>query len=461
MITDAEIAAVLADQITVRRKSVGIAVGVVSPEGRRVVTHGVTECGGATPVDGATAFELASIGKVFTGLVLADMVRKGEVALTDPVDTLMPAGMRAPAWKGRPLTLLHLATHTAGLPAQPPDAPSLDDPRYADYSVDQLLRASANHTLTRPPGSWEYSNWDIALLGQLLARRAGVDFETLVDQRVLRPLGMTNTAVERTAALRLSASHSADLTVMPRLRIGALAPAGGFVSTANDMLTLAAALLELTPSPLAGLLDVMTSTRRPIRPSFARILKDNWRLVLRMMFAPKGVRPAVRFFSDAEAGLAWFVFTKGSREMIVHDGGAPGCSASLAMDRNTRTAVVVLSNTGINIHDVSRHLLWSDYPLSRSRTEVSVATSVLDRYVGTYQMPKSPAFRIRRGNGRLMFEFPVFGALVLRAENDHEFFLPELDCEIRFAPDGPIREFVMQPGRGFPSFPVPRIGRGD
>src|SRR5580765_834004 len=200
------IAAVLADQIDVRRKSVGMAAGVVSPAGRHVVVHGST--GSDAPLDGDTAFELASIGKVFTGLLFADAVRRGEVRLDDPVDTLLPGGMKAPTWKGRRLTLLHLATHTAGLPVHPPDVPTLADPRLADYSVDNLLQSLCAFTPTRPPGTWEYSNWDISVLGQLLALRAGVEFETLVEHRITRPLGMANTAIERTSRLRLSSGHS-------------------------------------------------------------------------------------------------------------------------------------------------------------------------------------------------------------------------------------------------------------
>src|SRR5215467_4546013 len=333
MLTDNDLGAVLADQIDVRKKSVGMAIGVVSPDGRRVAVRGRANGDEHTPLDGDTAFELASIGKVFTGLLLADAVRRGEVRLTDPVDTLMPAGLCAPTWKGHPLTLLHLATHTAGLPPQPPDAPTLDDPRYADYSVDQLLQSFCAFTLPRPPGRFEYSNWDIAILGQLLARRAGVDFETLVERRITGPLGMTNTAIERTERMHVSSNHSADFAVMPRLRLGALAPAGGFVSSVNDMLTLAAALLELTPSPLAGLLDAITKERRPTRPSFARIVRENWRMMLRMMvLRPEGIRPPNRFFSGADAGLACFIFRKGNREMIVHDGTALGCSSSFAID---------------------------------------------------------------------------------------------------------------------------------
>jgi D-alanyl-D-alanine-carboxypeptidase/D-alanyl-D-alanine-endopeptidase len=354
MMDNADIAALLADQMDVRRKSVGMTIGIVSPKGRRVISHGVVERGSAAPVDSRTPFELASISKLFTGLLVADMIRRGEVTIADPVDSLLPAGMTAPTWKGRALTLLALATHTAGLPAMPPDAPTLTDPALAGYSVDRLVRAFCDYTLTRPPGRWEYSNWDTSLLGHLLARRIGMDFEAVIEQRVTRPLGLTSTAVEPTRSMRKPVSHSADLTVTPRLRMGAFAPAGGFMSTADDMLTFAAALLELTSSPLAGLLDVMTSTRRPIRPPFVKIFKDNWRMVLRMIFSPpEGMRRTVRYFSGAEAGLAWFIFKKGRREMIVHDGAAPACQGSLAIDRQARTAVVVLSNTGINIHDVS------------------------------------------------------------------------------------------------------------
>jgi serine-type D-Ala-D-Ala carboxypeptidase/endopeptidase len=459
MMTDAQVAALLADQIDVRGKSAGMVAGIVSPEDRRVVAHGVTARNGSVAVDGGTAFELASLSKVFTGLVLADMVRRGEVGLTDPVARYLPHGMTAPSWRGREITLHDLATHTSGLPAWPPDAPTLDDPRLEAYSIDQLFLALSTFRLTRPIGTFEYGNWDLAVLAQVLALRAGTSFDALVEQRVTRPLGMANTAVERTASMRLSSSHSADLTVIPRLRLGSLAPAGGFVSTADDLLTLASALLGLTPSPLAGLLDVIAAGRRPIRPQFGRMLKDNWRLMLRMIVAPpKDARRPVRYFTSGDASLGWFVWSKGKREMFVHDGGAPSGSSSLAIDRHAGTAVVVLSNTGVNIYDVSRHLLWSDYPLCRTRTEVRVAPAVLDRYVGTYQAGNFPPFGIRRsGDGRLTITFPVMGDLILRAENDYEFFLPEMDIEFKFAADGPITEMLMRPMRALPMVPVPKV----
>ena len=458
MPSQSAIQAVLADQIEVRGKSVGMAVGIVSPEGRQVVSHGATIRGGPAP-DADVAFEVASITKAFTATLLADMARRGEVSLDDAVARHLPAGFTVPTWNGHAITLRDLATHTSGLPPQPPDVPTLNDPRLATYSVDQLFRALSNFQLTRPIGSqWEYGNWDFALLGHVLAHRAGVDFETLVEQRITGPLGMTSTALQRTKSMRLATIHNADLEPISRLALGAIEPAGGIVSSANDLLTFASALLGLVPSPLAGVLETMVGTRRPMRPSLGRMLRDNWRLMLRMILAPPAAadRP-VRYFSGAEAGLAWFILKRGTREMVVHDGAAPGCSASLSMDPVTRTAVVVLSNTGINIHDVSHHLLWPDYPLSRTRHEVRPPSAELTRYVGTYQIPHGPAFRITPGRGRLTIAFPVVGDLVFRAESSHTFFVPEMDFEFRFTAHGPIREVIVRPGRGQPSVPVPRV----
>ena len=458
MTSQSAIQAVLADQIDVRGKSVGMVVGMVSPEGRPVVSHGATVQGGPVP-DADVAFELASLTKVFTATLLAEMVGKGEVSLDDSVARHMPAECKMPTWNGQAITLRDLATHTSGLPPQPPDVPTLDDPRLATYSVDQLFHACSNFQLTRPIGSqWEYGNWDFAVLGHVLAHRARVDFETLVEQRITGPLGMTSTALQRTGSMRLATVHNADREPLSRLALGAIEPAGGMVSSANDMLTFASALLGLGPSPFTGVLETMVGTRRPMRPSLGRMLRDNWPLMLRMILSPPTAadRP-VRYFSGAESGLAWFILKQGTREMVVHDGGAPSCSASLAIDPVTRTAVIVLSNTGINIHDVSRHLLWPDYPLSRTRHEVRPPVAELTRYVGTYQIPKGPAFRIKPGRDRLTIAFPVVGDLVFRAESSDTFFVPEMDFEFRFTAHGPVREVIVRPGRSQPSVPVPRV----
>ena len=150
-------------------RSQGIVAGMVFPDGsRRVVAYGAG-------MDASSVFEIGSITKTFTATVLSDMVRRGEVRLSDPLAGLLPAGVSVPSLKGRQITLEDLATHTSGLPRNPSNLDSLDpDNPYADYTADQLYKFLGGYTLTRDPGSkWEYSNVGFGLLGHALALSPG------------------------------------------------------------------------------------------------------------------------------------------------------------------------------------------------------------------------------------------------------------------------------------------------
>jgi CubicO group peptidase (beta-lactamase class C family) len=117
--TDAAIKDNLALRIDRQRDGVGIVVGLIDRDGRRVVAHGRCKRGGRRLVDGDTLFEIGSNGKVFTSLLLSDMVRRGEAALDDPVAKYLPGRVTVPERGGRQITLADLATHTSGLPRMP------------------------------------------------------------------------------------------------------------------------------------------------------------------------------------------------------------------------------------------------------------------------------------------------------------------------------------------------------
>jgi serine-type D-Ala-D-Ala carboxypeptidase/endopeptidase len=165
---------------------VGIVVGVVTPQGRRVISYGALDQKDRRLPDGDTIFEIGSVTKVFTSLLLADMVQRGEVALGDPVQKYLPAGVRMPQWKGRSIALVDLATHTSGLPFWPWDFPLIEDvPAYSQYTVERLYGFLSTHELPREPGTrWEYSNTGGGLLGLALGLRVGMDD---IVRHVLRP----------------------------------------------------------------------------------------------------------------------------------------------------------------------------------------------------------------------------------------------------------------------------------
>ena len=257
--SDVEIRKILAERLGENEKDVGIVVGVIDPQGRRIISCGQRNAGDARPLNGDTVFEIASVTKVFTALLLADMVEKNEVALSDPPSKyLTAAAIKLPERNGHLITLLDLATHTSGLPFMPADAPPFNDPTAARYSTGDLKRYLAGYQLTRDIGSeWDYSNIGYWVLSEALAARAGKDIETLIRSRVLAPLKMTDTDFKLSPKMKenLAPGHDSALQPAPAastIPIYSIMPAGGgLYSTANNLLTFLSQCLGYEPSPLA------------------------------------------------------------------------------------------------------------------------------------------------------------------------------------------------------------------
>lgn len=298
----------------------GIVVGLVEPDGsHRVLAFG--EAGeGARPLAANSGFEIGSITKTFTGTVLADMVRRGEVKLDDPVGKYLPPGVRVPSYHGRPITLLDLATHMSGLPRLPTDylPPDPGNP-YAEFGAKDLYAFLGRYELASEPGSkFEYSNLGMGLLGHALARAAGAgSFQALVADRVLRPLGMSMTSYGRTGELAqwMTLGHDAKGAVAPRFDVDVLAGGGGLNSNASDLMTYLDAQLGEPATELEhAMRDAVRGYRSP--------------------------RPGM------DIGLGWLTATRGPITLVGHNGGTAGYSTYVAFDPKARAGVVVLANSG-------------------------------------------------------------------------------------------------------------------
>jgi CubicO group peptidase (beta-lactamase class C family) len=303
-----------------KRQARGIVVGLVEPDGsRRVLTFG--EAGeGAPPLAAGSVFEIGSITKTFTGTVLADMVRRGQVKLDDPVGKYLPAGVRVPSLNGRRITLLDLATHTSGLPRLPTGYVPRDPGNpWGHFAAKHLYAFLNSHELAREPGAkFEYSNLGMGLLGHALARAARVDsFKALVADRVLRPLGLSMTAYGRKAALarRMTKGHNQQGAVAPYFDVAVLAGGGGLNSNVTDLMTYLDANIGEPASPLE---HAMRDARRGYH----------------------NPRPGL------QVGLGWMTMTRGPFTLVGHNGGTDGYSTYVAFDPETRAGVVVLANSG-------------------------------------------------------------------------------------------------------------------
>jgi len=326
---DPAIAAQIDTRIAVRPGE-GIVIGVIDPAGRRIVARGPA---GAKPFNGDTMFEIGSMSKVFTSLLLADMVVRGEVSLDDPAAKYLPAGARLPERGGKQITLRDLATHSSGLPRLPDNMPFGNPANpYADYTEAMLLDFLGRYQLTRDIGSkYEYSNLGVGLLGYLLARRAGTSYEVLLKQRILDPLGMKDTAIALSADQKARFAQGHDAMMQPAMAwdLPTLAGAGGIRSTASDMLIFLRAAIGIRQTPLARAFALMLAQRRP------------------------DVAPGV------DSGLAWMVAKSPRGEIIFHDGGTGGFRTSMAFDPAKHRGVVVLTNAARepSSNDLAIHLL--------------------------------------------------------------------------------------------------------
>lgn len=303
-----------------KHQAKGIVIGMVEPDGsRRVLTFG--DAGeGARPLAADSVFEIGSITKTFTGAVLADMVRRGQVKLDDPVGKYLPAGVRVPSLNGRQITLLDLATHMSGLPRLPTGyVPPDEGNPYAQFEAEHLYAFLKSHELDREPGAkFEYSNLGMGLLGHALARAAGADsFQSLVAERVLRPLDLSMTAYGRKGALApwMTIGHDPKGAAAPRFDVAVLAGGGGLNSNATDLMTYLEANIGEPTSPLEHAMREAHRGHRSPRPG-------------------------------VELGLGWMSMTRGPLTLVGHNGGTAGYSTYVAFNPKARAGVVVLANSG-------------------------------------------------------------------------------------------------------------------
>ncbi len=392
---------------------VGIAVGRLEGATTGTIAAGVRQVGDAAGIEVTSDFEAGSITKAFTGTLLADMVIRGEVALDDPVAKFVPA-WTIPSFQGRQITLLDLATHTSGLPRLPDNLrPADSEDPYVDYTETQLVDFLKTHVLRRAPGSqYEYSNLGMALLGLVLAKRAGISYEALLRQRILDPLGMDDTHLTLAADQAAEAAHGHTDRLVPAKpwHLGIFAAAGGLHSTVPDLLKFAAALRDTTSGPLAKAMAL-------------------------------AIRPRRAYRGADSIGLAWHHLHLNGADIVWHNGGTGGFRSWLGADIAKGQAVVVLANVGgeFPVDALGIGLLRGGPlvppPSIDARVEVTLSADVLAPLVGRYQLSPEFAFDITRDANQLYAQATGQQRLPVYPESATHFFYKAVKAELIFQVD--------------------------
>ena len=228
----------------------GIVIGVSEHGVRRVMTYGA-----ARP---DSLFEIGSVTKTFTGLLLAQMAVQGKLDLRDHVRDLLPPGIAA-APAGYEITLLDLATHHSGLPSMPDNpGPGNIREKFTNYRASDLYDFIKRHGLGKPTDAqFLYSNLGFTVLGAALANRARTSYAELLERRITGPLGMKDTVIALSGEQRsrLMQGYDAERRQTPAWDLDAFASAGGIRSTAGDMLTYLEAQLHPERAPFRAALE--------------------------------------------------------------------------------------------------------------------------------------------------------------------------------------------------------------
>jgi serine-type D-Ala-D-Ala carboxypeptidase/endopeptidase len=302
-----------ADINTRTDKGGGIVIGYVHGEQTDITVLG------NEALNEMTVFEMGSLTKPFTGLLLADLVNKGEVSLDDSINTLLPPEAQKPEFNA--VTLQGLATHTSGLPRLPPNMNWLwmlrhgEDP-YRPFGETQLYEGLAK---TRPRDVGEqsaYSNFGFGLLGFLLAKSQGESYEQLLQRTVVGPLEMTSTYVTTAPSDVVVATpltdrgRAGDTWTFQEPMVGA----GAVKSNMHDMLLFLNACLA--SSPISEELTLAT-------------------------------QPLFKLSDTDDVGLAWVISKQNNQTVIWHNGQTGGYAAFLGFNPITKQGLVVLSNLTI------------------------------------------------------------------------------------------------------------------
>ncbi len=420
----------------------GLVIGVISDRGTQIVGLGHASKNDSNPPSGNTIFEIGSVTKVFTGLILAQMTidETADFSNADPVQKVFGAALSIPKWGEHEINFTHLATHTSGLPRSPDNLVPKDPSNpFADYSVERLGQFLSHHKLGSEPGTrFEYSNLGAGLLGHALAMKSGLSYEALLRERILKPLGMADTFIaldKRPQAQRVQA-YDADGQPVRDWDWDVLAGAGAVRSTAADLLKFVAANVTPDKTPFRSAIEISQAIQ-------FKALEDEdavglaWRIRQHFTVEENAAVPAAqRFHIDGR--------------VIWHGGDTFGYSAFVGFWPERRVGAVVLSNRncfklqllGLRILDLlgSGKAEPLDVP-----TVAKVGTAALDKLVGTYRLGPSTPVTITRSGDHLLFQIAGQPALHCYPQSERSFFLRVVDARVQFQANdkGQISQLIL------------------
>ena len=382
----------------------GIVVGIY--EAGKITYY---TCGFANPetkekVSQKTLFEIGSITKTFTALMTALMVQQGAWSLNDPAQKYLPPEVTLPEKNGKPITIEDLVTATSGLPRMPDNlAPADPQNPFIDYTGERMVDFLTHYTLTRESGrTYEYSNLGMALLGYVLVLKNHKTYSQLLDEWITKPLHMNQTFInppDKTTQHRAQGYFEKTAVKAWTWTDGSvLASAEGLVSNSEDLMKYLLAQLNESP-PLSQAIAMTHVPRHNAGDSHMQI------------------------------GLGWHILND---EIIWHGGASGGFRSFTGFNKQTRTAVVVLTNSNTGADDLGFYLLDHSLPLKNIQMPVAPSEKTLAEFPGEYEVVPQFRILITLKNGLLFYQASGQDSFELAPESGTRFYVKETNVQIEF-----------------------------
>lgn len=315
-----------------RNNTPGMAIGLIHNNRINEFYYGHTIKGDDKSIPtGSTLFEIGSLTKIFTSILLADLAQKDSLDLEDSIIKYLPDSLaKNIALHG--ITLKTLANHTSGLPRLPTNIEeSLNfNPAnpYKTYNLKELYTYLKDvEPLYQPGENYEYSNLGFAILGDIIARKTGKTIPTLIKEVITTPLGMLSTTDKiDPKKQQISKAYDIQGKEVPTWEWQAFFPAGGLKSTITDMLRFAQYQFKMPESDLE---NAMATTRL-----FTHYLPPT-----------------------TDIGLAWHMTMVNDVIQYWHNGATGGHSAFIGLIPDKRSAIVILSNSAHSLDEFAMQVL--------------------------------------------------------------------------------------------------------
>ncbi|HMM43168.1 MAG TPA: serine hydrolase domain-containing protein [Thermomicrobiales bacterium] len=364
--------AVVAEQM--RRWTVpGVTVGVLKDGKRNLHAWGVTSLETEQPVREDTLFQIGSISKVFCATLVMTLVDEGKVDLDAPILTYLPDLRLADEAAQSDITLRHTLTHTSGIYGD-----FFDDFGMGDDALARSVEGFATLRQWTPLGSsWAYCNVGFNLAGAVVEKVLGQGYEQAMRERVFEPAGLGHSFFFAHEAIVHSAAIGHTLVdpagdehqvaskyPLPRC----VNPAGGIISTVDDLLGFAAMHMNGGTVGDRQMLSAASAAAMQEKQTSAANWADEW-------------------------GIGWDIRWVGGEKLIGHGGSTNGFQARLTAVPNRGYAIAILTNSGRGAalnNAVERWALSNDLGIDLPNPErVTLSSEQLAAVAGSYRQPQA------------------------------------------------------------------------